>query len=49
MSSELASAKKHLKNSEQSVGRKPESQIADVRKAVEQVIKHLEKLEKTKE
>lgn len=47
MSSELNDAKKDLKNSKQTAGRKPESQLADVRKAVEKVIKHLEKLEKT--
>jgi hypothetical protein len=49
MSSELINAEKHLKDSEQKFGRKPESQIADVRKAVEQVIKHLKKLELEKD
>jgi hypothetical protein len=47
MISELINAERHLKASKQSAGREPESQIADVRKAVEQVIKHLKKLEKT--
>ena len=49
MSTELTNAEKHLKDSEQKFGRKPESQIADVRKAVEQVIKHLRKVELEKD
>jgi hypothetical protein len=49
MSSELKNAKRHLRASKQSAGRTPESQIADVRKAVEEVIKHLEKLEPARE
>jgi len=47
MSAELNLAATLLRQAKQSVGRKPEYQIRDLCKAVEKIITHLKKLEKT--
>ena len=49
MSGELNVAKTQLRNAKNKAGRKADDRIDDLCKAVENVIKHLEKLEQAKE
>jgi len=47
MSADLNAARKLVEEASKTAGRKPEYQIRDLCKAVEKIIAHLEKLEKT--